>query len=205
MSNTSQAELTPTTNDANANASARLSHFRFSFLRERQSSFDMILHRHRRGATRLRTQCHYRRDLNHMDEVRRSRPSWSISFLNHIVLPFLCSTSMIVLLADVPAVSHGTPLLLLPVGSEESILPQQLSQSANAARLLLDTPGATPSTTAIRQLTKQKELQDRRLEQCHESGKYWEQCFYYGTAPKSPEPLWTAPATGATSNIPTTW
>jgi hypothetical protein len=157
----------------------------------------MILHRHRhrRGATQLRTQCHCRRGNNHMDEVRRSR-AWRISFLNHIVVPFLCSTSVV--LTGVPAVSHGTPLLL-PV-AEESIQ-QALSQSANAARLLLDTP-TTPSTTAIQQLTKQKELQDRRLEQCHESGKYWEQCFFYGTAPK-PEPLSTSPATEATSKIPT--
>jgi hypothetical protein len=96
------------------------------------------------------------------------------------------------------AVSHGTPLLL-PV-AEESI-PQQLSQSVNAARLLLDTL-TIPSTTPMQQLTKQTAFQDWRLEKCQESGKDWEKYFYYGMAPKL-EPLSIAPAMGAISKIPT--
>ena len=63
------------------------------------------------------------------------------------------------------------------------------SNSANAARLLLDGPttASRPNPIALQQLAKQKALQDRRLEQCQEGGKDWEQCFFYGTDPNPQE------------------
>ena len=60
--------------------------------------------------------------------------------------------------------------------------------SASAARLLVDpAPSSTRSSPgALRQLSKQRSMQDARLEQCHESGGTngvfdWDQCFFYGT------------------------
>lgn len=61
------------------------------------------------------------------------------------------------------------------------------SPSANAARLLLDTPGNpgsswnTRNQLALRQLSKQRDLQDARLNQCQEKLEDFEQCFFYGT------------------------
>lgn len=54
--------------------------------------------------------------------------------------------------------------------------------SASAARLFVN-PTSTNrgSPEARRQLARQRELQDSRLEQCFEAGIDWEQCFYYGT------------------------
>jgi hypothetical protein len=56
----------------------------------------------------------------------------------------------------------------------------------------------------MQQLAKQQTMQDHRLEQCQESGKAWEQCFFYGTAPNPQEArLLPLQPSSAKSNIPT--
>jgi hypothetical protein len=54
----------------------------------------------------------------------------------------------------------------------------------------------------MQQLAKQKAFQDRRLEQCQESGKDWEQCFFYGTALNPQEARLPLQPSSSKSKIP---
>lgn len=77
------------------------------------------------------------------------------------------------------------------VQSSESMTMMISPASTSAARLLLDENNnkriSSTSTSQLDRLARQKvseqmKLQDQRLDQCIESGKDWEQCFFYGTA-----------------------
>lgn len=78
-------------------------------------------------------------------------------------------------------------------GNDATFPPATLSSnSANAARLLLDTPGGgsslLPSRRVRNELAQQRAFQDSRLAQCQDNGKDWERCFFYGTT-SSANPL----------------
>jgi hypothetical protein len=79
--------------------------------------------------------------------------------------------------------NHHDHFSLLASSSSPSSTDNHPAHNQNdVGRLLLDgrpKKGSTSSSSS-RRVLRQFRMQDRRLEQCEESGKNWEQCFYYG-------------------------
>lgn len=120
----------------------------------------------------------------HGEYLQQTNPRRAL--VQTIIVPLLCSSTLIF---GNPSLCHATPSLVLTEGTEKNVPYIVSSPSANAARLLLDTPSAKAPNgdAALQELGKQIALQDRRLEQCQEGGKEWEQCFFYGTTPNPQE------------------
>ena len=82
------------------------------------------------------------------------------------------------------------PIDMMAANPESSVV-----VASDAGRLLLETPSVIPSSI-MKEIQRQRTLEDFRLAQCQDTGSNWEQCFFYGTKNvKVPE---TPPATTTT-------
>lgn len=112
-----------------------------------------------------------------VDAVRKS-PSFPRKCVHKVVTPLICSA---IAFGSHPFPTHAS----IPSESLATTITTS-SPPSNVARLLLDPPSSVSMNKKIvRQLTKQADLQDSRLAQCHEFQQDWEQCFFYGTTPQS--------------------
>jgi len=100
---------------------------------------------------------------------------WSLS-VTLLLLNFQIGTN-VGLSLDLP-ISHAETKYPIPQHHGtvmERIIPISLSLSFDYSS----------DNNAKRKLWEVKTLEDYRLKQCEENGKYWEQCFFYGTEPRS--------------------
>jgi hypothetical protein len=89
----------------------------------------------------------------------------------------------------ISAAAHAAPTtdFVIPstsiLATTNSITDNFGPSSGTIVRLLMDDrSGRRPTPSAVK---KQAAMQDGRLPLCEESGKNWEQCFFYGTATTS--------------------
>ena len=52
--------------------------------------------------------------------------------------------------------------------------------ASDVGRLLLEPPSSLPRNV-MKEIERQRALEDNRLTQCQDTGSNWEQCFFYGT------------------------